>query len=230
MVFIKKYWKLEYILWITLLIISAISLLSNIGTYVRGGDIKRDPKWMELVIVPLYFTQQSNFVAFILSFLICFKLINNKNLIKTLSIFMFVNLTITLVIYWAVLFPKMNSHDWLSWFRNSTLHGLTPILAVVIFIIRYVVNKVGEEEEKINIWKKSAIHLIYPILYLIFAIIFYFIIGGDKKDAIYSFLDIKTNPITFAIYVPSIALFYYLLTALSSFLTNPKKQKNKVML
>ena len=218
--------KKERNIWWALLIVSLISLLSVIEIYISGGSAIRKPKWVELIIIPFYFTIQSNFLAFFISALVCFKIIKNHQKLRILTTFMAVNLIVTFLVYWAFLFPLDPNTDLFGWIRNITLHTLTPILAVAVFLYKY--TQTNHNLPKRPLLLSSLLHLIYPAIYLISVIALYFILGADQEDAVYDFLKIKAYPIAFVIYIFGIAIFYFGLTILFIYISNlPRIKKER---
>lgn len=228
------------ILWSILFAIALTGIiLMFLDCYLRSdADIteregaRRVLGWHERFIFPFYFTFISNMFGLVVSFMRTFRLDANKKLMRRLEVFMAVNLTITLIVYWATLFPKTRPDTDLSWASNLFIHLLTPVLAVAVFV--YQTRKNKETYAYKNIYVQSAWNLIFPFAWLAVAIAIYYGLASTvdydvaktKSGAIYFFLDFYKNSWTTAvIYVFGIGIAYYGFTLLSLWISNPKIKK-----
>ena len=173
----------------------------------------RTPEYAEKIVFPFYFTFQSNVLGLAFGIIAVFGLIKNKKWNYNIRIFAAVNLTLTFIVYWTVLLPTAGAPDGIvSWFANMFIHCITPILTVICFVFY-----VRRETIKFVTWKKSLLHILYPLVWFIIAIILYYA-GGAKKDAyaIYGFLEFEQNAVWFSIMmVFAIGISYYGLTYLA---------------
>ncbi len=123
---------------------------------------------------PFYFTIQSNFFVIIYFFLMTFKLIQpNKNKHAYMfELIALLNIIITGLVYWTILAWNTDLlSNWYILIENIGLHLVVPIIMVVAWSIR--IFKVKNQEVFVSykeIWK----FFIFPILWLIMAIIVYY--------------------------------------------------------
>ncbi len=129
--------------------------------------------------IVLYFTFQSNVLVCIYLFLRGLNIIQPKTNThhKMFQLIVTINITITMIIYWTVLAPFSSiwSHGGLSGVlkRVNTLmvHLITPIFMLIGFHI----DKLSKEEKGVIIgYKKVPFVLIYPLVWMILAVVVYF--------------------------------------------------------
>lgn len=237
----KALWTALFAIALTGLVLMFLDcyLRSDIDITGRPGA-RRVEGWHERLIFPFYFTFISNVFGLIVSFLRTFKLDKNVKLLRRLEIFAAVNLVITLIVYWATLFPKTAPDTALSWASNMFIHLITPVITVIAFVFQTKGNKHTHQYKALC--KESAWHLIFPLAWLAVATILYFALGAAVNydttkipdhnstkvgsGAIYFFLDYCVNAwwITL-IYIVAIGGAYYGFTLLAMWLSNPKITK-----
>ncbi len=111
-------------------------------------------------------------------------------------------ITVTFLIF-AVLLAPMMSIEYLLSFSNISLHYAIPILFIIDFVLT---EKIVKYE-----WKLIIYWLIYPIGYLIFAVIY----GTFTGDYIYPFLNINVlGQVGFIISIGLVGIFFIVLSAI----------------
>lgn len=220
--------------WITLFAVALIGIIlmfidcygRPLSEINRGSDLVKYPNdkhWHEYLIFPFYFTFQSNMLAVIVPIIVFFELIKKKKVLRRLQIFMAVNLLITMLVYWATLFPIHHPDNGISWTTNLLVHLIVPLLAIVAFFVQTLKNK--ETHAYSNIWKAASWNLLYPVVWLIIGLVIYFSLGMVHSAAIYHFMNIAHNPWYETIgYIIGVFGAYYLFTVLAIWLSNPKRK------
>ncbi len=222
----KKDWA-----WVILFFSALIGiLLMIIYTFVTKTE-KLGHKNNEGIIMWFYFTFLSNVIGLIVSSIRVFeniKGIEHKkyNILRLMAT---TSLIVTFLVYWSYLFPgslKTHGMEAFNFTKTLFVHALTPIMMVVVFF--YSNFKLREAIKK-SPWKESLFTSIYPLVWMIVAIIIYFALGGDKDSAIYSFLNFNKNPAwMFPAFFFGIGSLYFLTSLLLQVLENKIaiKQKN----
>ncbi len=133
-----------------------------------------DP-WNELSII-FYFTVHSNIFVLIYMFLRACRLIDPRKNIhaKRFQMIVGVNIFVTFLVYWTILAPVD-----VIWFTplkvldNIQMHFVTALVFLVTFIFETSRNKRNSENIKLKN-KDCWYALIYPIIWLLIAIILYY--------------------------------------------------------
>ncbi|WAM01088.1 hypothetical protein NWE60_00010 [Mycoplasmopsis felis] len=131
-----------------------------------------------------YFTNQSNLFLGIAMVLLSFK--PNCKHRKQLFFGTTVLISITFIIYWALISWNSNWSDWLGSIRSITTHCIHPIIG---FIFLWFYKKEIELNKKVFTYTS-----IYVLVYFFFSFILFFNIykewfGKKQGVIIYSFLD-----------------------------------------
>lgn len=209
----------RYQMWFSLLIISLIGIITMfISTYIYGSADRT--YWKEAFILFLYFTFISNIFAVVISSLVVFNKIplGNKHIQRS-KVMMVVNLTITSIIFWAVLSGKIASYGPVAMTSTIIVHTITPTFAIFVFFYEGIKTKILDKD-KISPKTTTIINVSMPFIWMVMATVVYLSLGMDKEAAIYSFLDFKGNWIMSLIIIPSIAITYPALTYLYAWLYN----------
>lgn len=212
------------IIWPLLLMISTMGIVlmwtQVFEFYPREKAIGDRENWKQFLILPFYFTFLSNFCAFLASFFRCTGIVKNEKILRRLEIFMAVNLTITMLVYWTMIFPKNEIHSSFSFTSTFWIHVITPCMSLIVFFVH---NHYYPERIAVKTIHNSLWHLLFPIVWLIIAVSLYYILGGSKNDAIYKFLDFNNQAWWMSIIVVTgIGIAYFGFTTLYTKLTNPK--------
>lgn len=165
----------------------------------------------ENIIVWFYFTFISNVMGLVISTLKTFDIYRKDSKhFQRFEVMATVNLTITMLVFWAVLAPANKTWNVpLATIQNIFVHLLTPLALIVMFILDATKQKPKTELSSLN---TSLVNLIMPLVWIIIAIIIYFSLGADEHSAIYSFLDFKGHKVMAAVAIPGIALVYFGIT------------------
>lgn len=211
--------KRRQITWYILLIVSLIALIIMwLDTYLfdtnkrymdDDGEII-GKKWYDELILPFYFTHISNVMGFLMAFNWVFLIIKNNHIRKRFEILTVTNLMLTLLVYWTILLPFGPPQTALGWIDNLLVHLFVPLLGLFAFLNEnfFIKNKI-----KFKTWKDSGYHMIFPIVWLIIAMIIYISLNFDSGAAIYPFLDVVNNPVWLSIiYFLAIGICYYFIT------------------
>lgn len=235
--------KTRQIVWAILFVIALAGVIVMfIDTYGRSdadlasrvnskGELIRVEAWHEKLIFPFYFTFISNAMAIITSAIMLFVKKTNTGWMRRLQVFMAINLLVTFLVYWATLFPNHHPDGAISWVTNLSVHLITPLLAIVAFLVQTVGNK--ETIKYKNIFKSAAANLLFLVVWISIALIIYFSIGASvsfdshkvQSGAIYFFMNVIENkPLTTVIYIIAIPVAYYLFTLGAMWISNPRKK------
>ncbi len=169
-----------------------------LGIISIGGGFKGKWNWSLF----MYYTVQSNtLVLLMFGYLIVRTIISIKNksdlITKTKDFEMvcMVDIFLTFFVYWTMLAPKMTS---LWEFSNITVHGVTPLLCIIDYILYYQNSRLK--------YRTVYYALIYPLLYIVsnsivglLGYIYYYDRTGRPVHFPYFFMDydrlgIKTIP------------------------------------
>ncbi|CAM9116126.1 hypothetical protein MYMA111404_01805 [Mycoplasma marinum] len=127
--------------------------------------------------IPFYFTVQSNLLVFIYLFLRTFKLIDprkNKHA-KRFQIIVMTNIATTFIIYWTILSPiDIIWHTPLKILDTCQIHLFSFIIAISVFLNESLKSN-EKNKDNIKLSKKDYfLVFIYPIIWLVIAIILYY--------------------------------------------------------
>lgn len=220
------------IIWYSLLTIGLTGIIMMIvGTFVYPSDLRYinskgeiiGQMWYSNLILWFYFTFISNVMGFLMALFWIFKLIKNERIQKFWQNLATVNLTITLIVYWAALFPLGQPTNVFNWFSNMFVHLVVPILAILAFIVENVLSK---NNIQFHLWKTAGWSMLFPLGWLAIAVIIYVSLNCDTGAAIYPFLDFAHNPVWMScLFLIGIGLAYFWITVLYIYLANPNKNK-----
>ncbi len=150
----------------------------------------------------LHFTFQANLMGLIIGiFLITKKDSINVQNFKILSI---VSLLIACIVFWTIIFPERGTkyYTLFSFIETTVSHGLIPFLIIIAFLIDC---KNRKNSFKLKMIKTTLLLMIFPILWLIMAVIIYYTIDYP----IYSFLDFNNKSIfKIIIYITTISVLF----------------------
>ncbi|MCC3160988.1 MAG: deoxynucleoside kinase [Mollicutes bacterium PWAP] len=199
---------------------------------------------------PLYFTIQSNILVVIVLTLSRFKIWNIKSDKASGFInLVVINITITMIIFWAILFPTFESYSSLNeigkWNRGITfiLHLVVPLLMIFFFI--WFTLKRDHSFRSLsffNLWKST----LYYLFWFLLALIFYYVLAntgvpvltGSKGNTIYtdnipiySFLNFEKKPLSSSLVTISLIFTLIMLNIflifVNRFVTKKSLTKNK---
>lgn len=198
--------------------IAIIGIILNTGIFSVGF------KYTSL----LYYTIQSNLLAFLLFAFLFFKtlisVIKDKKKARTsfapqASFMLMVDISLTFLVFWLMLAPGLSGTDYsLSSFHNQAVHTLTPLAVIFDY---FLFNP--KEELKA---KSIAMSLLYPGLYAYFALIFGgfqiieyppFTPGLPVSHFPYFFFDFYKEGWMVLVYVLAITAFLILLASVFYF-------------
>ena len=211
--------------WGTLLVISIIGVILmatyNLGLYSSQRLETDRAAWKQSIIFFFYFTLWSNLSALIVSFIRTMKLKANQKWLKQAEILMGVNLTVTMLVYWAIIFPTRTSHSDFEMVSTVSVHVITPIFALWAMFVQNIKNT---EVPKLHVGKVTLMNLVFPVVWLIIAIIIYYSLGSNEHAAIYKFLNFSEHKWYMSVaYVVGVGVTYAGLTALYTWITNKDK-------
>lgn len=177
---------------ISIIIDLLIIISSGLGIYLTIGGIN----FMNQGAL-LYYTVQSNIYILVISAIfLLFKLLEKKipQYLYIIKFICTVGITVTFLVFTFMLVPQMfgGFNEYLLSLGNLTVHFISPILAVISFIIF----------DKVNMKKYTFLYgSIMPIVYCIFIMILTTIkkeplfggLGGTMSRFPYFFMDYETN-------------------------------------
>ncbi|MBT3318316.1 MAG: hypothetical protein HN948_06905 [Clostridia bacterium] len=117
----------------------------------------------EMLPVIVYYTIQTNiFAAVWMLYLALEALISKMPRLSTLlSMFVTLYLTITCVVYWAMLVPMLGFDAKLFSLSNIWMHTAVPVFAVAVFFFVLRGARIGK--------RQLGLIIVYPLLYLVMA-------------------------------------------------------------
>lgn len=199
---LKKY--LKYILCVLLIATAVITLFYVFENYKKESGMDYQGKLSRFS----YFTIQSNIIAaiwYIMLFTGMFLKSSARSFMhsKSMSLAVTDYITITGVIYWAVLVPINKGAAFLFTPSNIWLHTITPVASWIFYIFLVPKEKVKKRFFKD---KKTWLLMIYPLVYMFYAIYKGVTIG----NYIYPFLSPKFMGGVLGVIVAiiSIAMFF----------------------
>ena len=108
------------------------------------------PKWKEMIILWFYFTFLSNFLGVIVPALVLFRDIKKDNKkFQYLKTLMAVNLTLTMIVYWALLSKNIAQNTPQGIFSTSIIHAATPLLSIFTYFFDGYKNSISNEKSTI---------------------------------------------------------------------------------
>ncbi|MEX1375837.1 MAG: hypothetical protein AB1Z23_00030 [Eubacteriales bacterium] len=151
-----------------ILMLSLTSCLFVI-TQIISSTMNYDSKTAHILS---YFTMQSNIIIIIWTMALSLYILTGK---KSYKFSMDINLAssfttyilVTGLVYWAILVPVYFAPDatWLFSTSNIWLHTFSPVISIIV--LKYVKS----QNDGIEIKPKLPLFFIYPVLYIIFALI-----------------------------------------------------------
>lgn len=177
------------------LIIFSLSSIGVILTAIGFGLDNSETMFISAISVLKYFTIQSNILV-----ILYFGLVFFKGLDKSEKFRKFLSPVVSYITLTCVVFLLFLQSVWkptgLIFFGSVLNHYVTPTLAIAFLIIF--------RKEYHFQWRHFGYWLIYPLAYLVFAII----MGLTTSDWIYPFFDIPENGVvSFVIFVASLFIF-----------------------
>ncbi|NQZ29170.1 MAG: hypothetical protein HRT98_02185 [Mycoplasmatales bacterium] len=180
-------------IFIILMIISdSTTALNWTVTFHNKGnvDLKHAKYPIEHVnwITVFYFTFQSNFLVMIYLYLRAFGVIKpkeNKHH-KMFQLITTLNITITMITYWTILAPFSTiwTHGGVAGTFKIIVTFMVHLITPILMLVAFHKDKLQENEEGVVLsMKKIPLVLIYPIAWLIMAIVIYFV---TKTESHYS--------------------------------------------
>ena len=138
-----------------------------------------------------YFTTQSNFL---ITFFVIAYFINPKWKLFSknyLLVFVTCYITITGLIYNCLLLPSGAPSDAIGWFFSVFRHMIVPLYMIGLYVILIVTKKCNELETKT--YKMMTYGMIYPVVYIIYAMVEPFIFWGNSVYGDFTNLNIQTE-------------------------------------
>lgn len=199
-----------------------------------------DSAWVGIWTMVSTFTIQSNFLVFLF---FCFVLTNRfyenyaQFVFGRFSLAITVYISVTLVVYFAVLFKPMikdldtsDSISMLNFINTFLLHLIVPVIVILYFMISS-----GKYYWKLSkqtyLW--IPIISIYMFVYLAYALLKGNFVGFIRRGTTdidysfpYPFLDFHKNLGTFFIYIAAILVLYIILMLLFTLYNNMLYKKN----
>lgn len=212
---IEKWEKWEKWLLINLMFWSIFGyIFGNMIVYIIEG-----PPSDNQSVLPLHFTYLSVLAAILLSVCIQFKIIKNERL---LSIFMLITttmLTVTMLIFWTLMFPGRASHmSAISIINTTIVHAVVPILMLAYAWVAVSLGKTIKLSYKKH-W------FLTPLPAIIF-ITYQQILLATSRIAIYNIFDYNVKPLGIVlVYIFSIATICFICGAGLIFANNKIKAK-----
>ena len=139
----------------------------------------------------LYFTVLSNFTGLATSILVIINIISPENKhLQRFKIMAFVNLIVTMIVFWTLIFPSKTYDNAMKLTSTLFVHAFTPLIMITAWTIDVLYRKY-----KVNTsyTMTASLNVIFPVTWLIMAIILYFAYGAHAKDAFYPFLKLEQN-------------------------------------
>ncbi len=190
----KKRSTLSKTIWI------ALAVIGWVGVILMWVNAYGTPHaWQYRLHLPFFFTHISNVMGAFIATVMVLGIFSDK--VRTyLKIFAVVNLIVTLLVYWSLVFKDEIPTTGLAWTTNITVHLLTPLLMIGAFLVSALKDK---EIVDLNMnWKKTFLFLAFPLTWVVLATIMYYSMGAHEKitdpitnlvtqegDAFYGFLD-----------------------------------------
>jgi len=143
-----------------------------------------------------YFTIQSNFIVALYFGLNCSNRLKNNKVFDALLGGVVIYITITFIVFLTLLEPIYNPEG-LSLIGSTFSHYIVPIL--VIFYLVYFRSEYSFMIKDIIYW------IIYPVMYLVFLIVY----GSITGDYIYPFFQVSVVGVTGLIIVIIIMVFFF---------------------
>lgn len=231
----KKNWKNQksFKMWFLLLIWSFIGLfLYHITSFIPSLYLKdlEHPQefWQANHYMYYEVSFHSNFFAFLISLLTILSIIKKKYThVHRFKIITFSMLSVVFLVFWFYLFIlriENTGYTPILFITTFVIHAIVPLLYIFIYIYEIKKEKIFV---KLKNKKDFLSILIYPFLYLIFAIIIYYAYGAKPEDAIYSFLRFKDQSISTSIVSIFATIFIFLvITFIAINVTNKISKSN----
>lgn len=213
--FIESFKNKKYLTWFILFCMSLFGVILSIVVtfthwerYIENGVKIVRPHWKTEIMYWFHFTFQSNMLAVIISSLVIFGKIDigNKHFQRAKTM-MAVSLLVTCVIFWTLLVHKLSTYTTLGIVSTVFVHALTPTLAIFTFFFDGHKTEI-KTEDKAKPWVTMLLITIFPILWLICAIIIYYSLGADASSAIYNFLDFNRHLTEGIIVISGLSVVY----------------------
>lgn len=153
-----------------------------------------------------YFTIQSNFL--VLVFCVLYLLDKKKHFLTTnnLQIYITAYISITGLVYCGLLLPFGGGDSIFDnasfWIFNVLAHVFVPLATVIVFFLQKYIK---QTKQLYNILKTIGYGMIYPVVYLIYAVILPFI--SNDKTVYGFFTDLKSNPLAVLYIIAAAVLF-----------------------
>ncbi|CAM9105777.1 hypothetical protein [Mycoplasma todarodis] len=131
--------------------------------------------WDKLSLI-FYFTIHSNIFVMVYMFLRAFGLIDPRKgkHAKRFQMIVATNIFVTFLVYWTILAPiDMIWHTPAKIIDNLQLHFIAPLIMFVAFVLETSRRKVNKENIKLP-YKELLFALIFPLIWLIMAIVLYY--------------------------------------------------------
>ena len=192
--FYKLFFNKSFLLWNILFFLALFAFIfmvtSDLVGYKWDGNPNNRQVWQEHIYMWLKFTLISNLFCAIVSFITIINLMNYKNQhLQRLKILMTVNLTITMLIFWTVIFPGrgFSYYNPVSFTSTIFAHVIVPVFAIITFLVEIWLTR-SIKNNGLNIWITALINLSFLLIWFLMAIFVYYGFGASKKDSIYSFI------------------------------------------
>ncbi len=174
-------------------------------------------------ILYFYFTFQSNLIGFITGILVLLNVFDKNNVhfqrIKGIS---FVNLFLTMILFWISIFPTSLIYDYSIFgiFNTIILHFISPMLIIIAYIVDLRKSKFLN---KLSYREDLLIYLIFPIIWTNLTFFEYFVLGNSRPEAaIYSVLNFSYQTERQTLLTIFVCLGIYFTTSLFIIMLNKK--------
>lgn len=191
----KKLFKTKLnILWAVLFAISFISIVLMISSTYSTDDFGKGLiTWKEYLKFWFHFTFISNLIVVITSFIVIYNKVDFQSTwLQRLKILMIVNITLTGLVYWILLSNRVCTMNSFQLITTIFAHALVPALSIFVFTYESLTTTI-EKQNKIKKTNITLLNLLFPLVWIIIAIIIYYSLGGNLSAALYNFLDYNAH-------------------------------------
>ena len=170
-----------------------------------------------------YYTEDSNILCLIISFIYIFNIIFNKKISKYLKMFKYIStvcLTVTFLVVILILAPMYNFNDGFLLFHNEFLyhHLLCPLLCIISFIFFDGVSNYSIKDSIVA----SIATLLYGVVLIVLNIV-------RVVDGPYPFLRIYSQPLYMSIvWIVVILCISYFIALILRYFNNLVNKGKKV--
>lgn len=118
--------------------------------------------------MPLFFTQQNNYLSIFIFLFTKKSLFNESESYKKFRIYFYTWITIVGLLYWSVILPhEIKKFDIIDFLLTCWVHFFIPMLCVYHFLF---LNEFSNKKIKLKYLQNIVISLIYPLLYTLIVV------------------------------------------------------------